>query len=212
MSRTRNVIALAAVAGVAWAIGRGGLILNSETHAAPAPQDKQAQGDMAAAMAAWEKIGTPSEHHQHLNGMVGTWEAEFKIWMDSNSPPMTSTGTVTRDWVLGKRFVRERVEATSAMGSFNGLGYIGYDNVDGVYQVSWMDDMSTTMMFENGTYDPDTNVLTTHGQHRDPMSGKVLVSRGEVDLSNPNRHVFTSWMTGTDGKEFKHMVGVTERK
>src|SRR6187402_683406 len=46
-----------------------------------------------AEMEAWQKNATPSEGHQKLAGMAGTWDAEVTAWPDPAAPPMTSSGT-----------------------------------------------------------------------------------------------------------------------
>ena len=167
--------------------------------------------ELSAQMEAWAEAGTPGEHHQHLNQMLGEWEGVFRMWMEPGGEPMEMPGTIKREWVLDGRYVRETVESEAAWGPFRGIGYMGYNNMDGRYEFIWMDTESTAIMRETGTYDPDSKVLSTHGSHRDPMSGGVFSTRGILDLSNPNRHTYVGYATGSDGKEFKAFEGVMER-
>ena len=50
------------------------------------------------------------------------------------------------------------------------------------------------------------------GSHRDPVSGKVINGFGELDISNPDYHVYTSYIIGADGQKKKQFEGVTRRK
>jgi hypothetical protein len=143
--------------------------------------------------------------------MVGEWDGSFKIWMEADAAPMMSTGTISRKWVVGGRFLKEVVIATSDMGPFEGLGYLGYNNYDRQYQTVWMDSMSTGIYTETGTFHPDKKVLHTAGDHRDPATGRVVHSWGKMDMTNPDRHVYTGYATDPEGRTYKAFEGVTER-
>ena len=55
-----------------------------------------------------------------------------------------------------------------------------------MYEVGWLENHSTAIMFGTGSYDPASKMMTTRGSHRDPATGKMIYSRGELDMSNPN--------------------------
>ena len=63
-----------------------------------------------------------------------------------------SKGTVTREWILDGHFMREDVKASSDFGPFEGLGILGYNNVDGQYEFVWFENQSTAVMMETGAY------------------------------------------------------------
>ena len=203
MRLTRNVVGLVGVAVMAFTAGH--LDLFPTTLAG----DESATGELD--MQAYIEAGTPGEFHKKLDVLVGDWEGEFTIWMDPSDPPMLSKGTVKREWVFGGRYLKETIEATSAMGTFTGMGFFGYNNVDGQYEMVWMDSMSTGIYFETGIYDPDKKVLVTRGSHRDPGSGKLILTKGTLDLSRSDEHVYAGYLIGSDGREFKHFAGVTKR-
>ena len=205
MRINRNLVGLAAVAALAYAAGHFGAFSGHDAVAVTQPE-----AEIPAEMQAYMALGEPGEHHRHLDAMIGEWSGEFTMHMPG-MPPMTSRGTVSREWVLGGRYIHETIEATSEMGTFTGIGYIGYNNLDGQYEIIWMDSMSTAIYTETATFNPDTKVLSTRGTHRDPK-GQVINVRGKLDLSNPDRHVFVSYLITPDGKEFKHFEGFTSRK
>ncbi len=56
-----------------------------------------------------------------------------------------------RQWIMDGRYIRESVRASSELGSFEGLGFSGYNNLDGQYEFVWMDNDSTMIYFETGS-------------------------------------------------------------
>ena len=211
MRMNRSVLGLLAVAGIAFAAGRLSIVLGGQPLASAQPAQEHPEMEKSAEMEAMAKTGAPGEHRRYLNRMIGEWEGVFRMWMKPGAEPMEMPGTCKREWVLDGRYIHETVESESEWGPFRGVGYMGYNNVDGQYEFIWMDTMSTAIMFETGSYDPDSKVLTTRGSHRDPASGRVINSRGNLDLSDPNRHTYVGYATGPDGKEFKNFEGTLER-
>src|ERR1035438_2526899 len=102
---------------------------------------------------AWMAAATPGEAHKKLEPMVGSFTVVTKMWMDPAKPPEESTGTSESKWVLGGRFVEQRVEGTAMGQPFSGIGYTGYDNYKKKYVGSWTDTMGTMIMISTGTAD-----------------------------------------------------------
>ena len=202
--------ALTTVAALGFIAGR--LVTPVASIAAPPPEGDQEIDPHAE----WAAVAAnPGPHHEHLNALVGTWEAKVRFRMDPAADWMESSGTVTREWVLDKRFLKEAVEATSPMGgggTFQGLGYIGYDNAEGVYQSTWMENHSTAIINEVGSYDPGTRMMTFRGAHRHPMTGRTVLVRSEVNMKDPNRHIFNGYAIAEDGREYKSFEGTATRR
>lgn len=76
------------------------------------------------------------------------------------------------------------------VGTFRGIGFIGYNNVDGQYELAWMDTMSTAIVFETATYDPEKKILEFRGSHRDPLTGRVIQRQTEHPADTNPRGVF----------------------
>lgn len=208
MRMTTTVLGMFAVAGLAYAAGHVSLFSGGRD-AWAGPEDEY---EITQEMQAFVEAGTPGKHHKYLNALVGAWDGEFNIWMEPGQDPMISRGTVTREWILGGRYLQETVEATSDWGTFSGLGFYGYNNVDQQYETVWMDSMSTGIYSETGEYDALKMLLKTRGTSRDPVSGRVINTSGTLDLSDPDKHVSVGYMSGPDGKPFKHFEGVTTRQ
>ncbi len=154
----------------------------------------------------------PGLHHEHLQRMIGEWDFAVSVRSEPDAAPVEFAGVVTRVWVLDDRFVHEQVRAESPTGSFRGVGYIGYNTMDGHYQMVWMSNMSTAIGFETGTFDETTKVMTFRSANRDPVTGRLVHARGEFDLSRGDRQTFSAYAVGPDGGEFESFRGTFTRR
>jgi hypothetical protein len=176
-------------------------------------QDAKKASDEKAMMEAMQKASTPGEVHKKLEPFVGTFDARLQMWTDPSKPPETSTGTMTNTWVMGNRFVQQSFEGTFMGQPFNGMGYVGYDNVTKKIQSVWMDSMSTGMMWMTGTADAAGKAVTTKGMMSDPMRGKAVSVEDRIAIADNDHHTFEMWGKGPDGKPMKYMeIQYTRKK
>ena len=124
---------------------------------------------------------------------------------------MTSEGTVTRELIYDGRFIKETVKAGSDWGEYSGTGFIGYNNMTGVYEMVWVDSMNTGVHSETAYFDTVTGKLMSFGKHQDPTNGHYVHSWGSLDLSSPDRHTYEGYTIDDSGHEFKSFEGVMER-
>lgn len=221
MRKTVSCIATAALCGLGFAVGRISLThpstaFESATRASVLlsdfqPPDQPMDEEMAAMMEKMEAAGRPGPHHDALKPLAGNWEGFVEITMAPGQEPMKMPATISREWIMDGRFMKEAVKSETDDGPFNGMGLVGFNNVDGVYESMWVDNTGTAILTETGTYDVEKKTFRFYSSHRDPASGKLNMGHVELDLSNPNRHVMTGWRIGPDGKAFKSFYGVFER-
>ena len=114
-------------------------------------------------------------------------------------------GKTSRKWVLGDRFLAEKSENPSDSGDFQGVGYLGYNGLTGLYESIFMSTESTGMYTETGRYDPVDNVIRTSGSYQDPHTGFVTLTRTEISLGGPAGHKMTGYVTKEDGREYKEL-------
>jgi len=196
MKIARHTIEIVLVAVVAFAVGR------SDLSAGATPAVAQAKDERG-----------PTRHHRHLDQLIGVWTVEYTMRSAADAPPIISRGMIKREWTLGGHFVRERLTATKsdAKGAIQGIGYIGYNDLDGRYELVWMSSMSTAIEYETGMYHPDNKVMHWRGETHDPVTGRLINSWGKLDMSDPDRHVFTGYSVDVDGRTFKATEGVATR-
>jgi hypothetical protein len=176
-------------------------------------EKKPAAMDEKAAMDMMMKLASPSEGHKKLDPMAGSWVAAQQMWMQPGAPPTQTEGMSEHKWVLGGRFMEQRMEGTFMNMSFSGLGYTGYDNYKKQYVTVWIDNFGTSMMTTSGSFDPDGKALTTSGEIDDPTTGKKATVREKTTFVNNDEFLFEMFTPGQDGKEFRMLeIRYTRKK
>jgi hypothetical protein len=194
--RNRIVVSavLLAAAGLAWAAPEK-----------PEKSTRSGRADENARMEAWQKAMTPGEMHKRLRPLEGTFDVAVRTWMEPSQEPEDSTGTATHTWVLGDRFLEERFDGTFMGAPFQGIGFLGYDNVARKYVSTWMDTASTGILSSTGTVDASGKIFQWKATIADPMSGKPLPVEEKLTIEDADHHRFEMWSQGPDGKMFKNM-------
>jgi hypothetical protein len=152
-----------------------------------------------------EKLATPGPHHKALEPLVGEFTCKVKVYMDPSKPPSESKGTIARKWILGRRFLQERVDGTAMGKPFVGMGWVGYDNSKKKYTVAWIDTMTTAIMTMNGTYDPDTKTFTYTGEEDSPFFGGRVKTRDVLRIDDADSHTLEMYRQPKGAPEFKMM-------
>jgi hypothetical protein len=162
--------------------------------------------DSATAMKTMMEAGTPGQQHAMLAKADGKWTAETTMWMSPEAAPVTAKSTAVNKMVLGGRY-----QETSFKGDFMGMPYegistTGYDNAKKVFFTTWMDNMSTSVMNMEGTWDDASKTINFKGKMLCPANGKECEMREVYRIVDDNTHLME--MYGPDmktGKEYKNM-------
>lgn len=150
------------------------------------------------------EAGSPSEIHKMIARSDGEWKEEVTFWMAPGAPESKMQATCTNKMILGGRY-QESKHTGNMMGMpFEGIGTLAYDNARKVFVNTWIDNMSTGMMYLEGTWDAKTNTMNLQGKMTDPMSGKEMKVREEFKIIDDKTQELTQYMEH-DGKEFKAM-------
>jgi len=165
-----------------------------------------------AEMEAWQKAAILGEQHQMLAKSEGSWNFTSR-WMSSpDAEPMESSGTAEKEMVLGGRYLKETIISEWLGEPFEGVGYIGYDNVKKTYVSIWFDTMSTGMMLSDGTWDPETKTLSWKGEYIDALTGELKTMHTATKIMSNNKHVAEFYHPLPEGGEYKSMEIVYTRK
>lgn len=163
---------------------------------------------------AMARAGTPGEMHQHLAKRVGQWDAKTTMWMVPDSEPIHSQGSSTGTSMFGGRYFKIEITGDMpGMGTFNGYGLYGYDNVAEQFQSVWIDDHSTGMAIGTGELSEDGSTLTWNFEYHCPITEKPTRLREIERTVDENTTILE--MHGIDpksGKEFKMMEIELTRK
>jgi hypothetical protein len=164
-------------------------------------------------METWMKYATPGENHKLLDPLVGSWDCAVKYWMDPNSPAQESKGTCESKWILGGRYIQDELSGDMGGTPYHGMGITGYDNLKQEYIMFWIDDMGTSFMVITGKSDPTGKVFTMSGSEPDPMDLlKVKPFKSVTTIVDNDKHIYTMYVTGSDGKEYKNLEVTYTRK
>ena len=151
---------------------------------------------------------SPGEGHKALEPFVGNWTYTAQWWMAPDGPPESMMGTVSNSLIFGGRFLKQEFRGVSAdQPPFEGLGFVGYDNIRKEYQTVWFDNMATGMMVGSGQFDAVSKSLTDQGDFSCPLTGETHRKFRTVwKVIDQDHNVYENHMSTPDGKEYKAMV------
>ena len=207
----------------------GGKVSNSGTVPVPAnpagataPTGQPSAADMQKMMQQMMEMSKLNENHKLLSSGDGTWDYIVKMWMDGDTSkkPQESKGTAVRKSIMDGRFVEMDVTGKMQMPgpdgkpkemTFKGHGMEGYDNVKKKFVGTWIDNMGTSVMMSEGTYDPATKSFT-YTAEMEPLPGMKVPVREVLKLTD-NNHMNLEWYENQGGQEKKTMeINYTKKK
>lgn len=115
--------------------------------------------------------------HAALARLAGEWSVRQSLWTAPGAAPKVDTGSASFAMVLGHH-LRQTLRIPGSDKSFEGLGYIGYDNATGRYFSTWMDVNFPGLIVAEGGRDA-TGAYVFRGSMADP-AGKGTIPVREV--------------------------------
>ena len=186
----------------------------SSTSDSKAKTEEWVPVDSATMMKGWMENMTPGPQHAMLAKSEGTWDAETTMWMADGAPPEKGKATSVNKMILGGRYLQINFKGQMMGQPFEGSGVTGFDNTKKVFTNSWIDNMSTTPMMMEGTWDDATKTITSKGKMVCSANGKEMEMREVFKIVDDNTQVME--MYGPDmktGKEYKTMeIKYTRKK
>jgi hypothetical protein len=185
----------------------GGLVITAfagDEKKTPPAMDPAAQQAMMQAMA-------PGEHHEHMKKLAGNFDYTIKMWMDPSAPPTESTGKRTAEFLLGGRYLQEKISGSFMGMPFEGISLMAYDNLAKEYVSTWIDNMGTGIMVSHGQCDGKGTTWTMTGESIDPATGKKITMKSVTKLVDANTITMEMSSPGPDGKDMK-MIELTMKR
>lgn len=162
-------------------------------------------------MKVWEDYMTPGPQHKWMADYAGMWDVEIKMWMDPSQPPTISKGENTSTSIMGGRYLEYKFKGEFWGMPFEGQGVMAYDNAAQKYFSTWNDNMSTGLMYMEGTMDEKTHTMTSVGSSIDPMSKQSVQTKEVTKYLSKDKYVMEMYSI-MDGKETKMMEMTYTRK
>lgn len=155
-------------------------------------------------MKIWMDYMTPGSMHEMMAKHVGEWKMVSKMWMEPNSEPVVSEGTVNAEMILGGRYLKMVAKFPMMGMQTEGWSLEAYDNGKKEFINIWIDNMGTGVAISTGKFDDATKSIIYNGKMYDPLAGKDVEFKSVSKMVSDNEMVFE--MFGNfDGKEVKMM-------
>jgi hypothetical protein len=134
----------------------------------------------------------PGPEHDVIKRLEGNWTILMK------AGGMEYKGTMAYKMELGGLWLVGSMESDFGEGKFTGKSLDTYDAAKKKYLTVWVDSMSTTPIFMEGTYDAKTKTLTMTGEAPD-MEGKLAKWKSVTEYPDNDTVNFTMYLA--DAKE-----------
>jgi Protein of unknown function (DUF1579) len=170
----------------------------------PAPDSATANKNMM-------DYGTPGDVHKMMAKWDGNWDAEVKFWMDPAAPPAVMNLKTVNKMVMNGLYQQATSTGSFNGMPFNGMSTTGYDNHRKVITSTWVDNMSSGIMYMEGTWDEAGKSMNLKGKTTDPMTKQQNDVREVMKIVDDNTQVMEQYITH-DGKESKAMEITFKRK
>jgi len=164
-------------------------------------------------MKKWMEVAAPKAEHEMLAKSAGEWNCAMKFWMGPGAPEQTATGSCVDKVVNGGRAVQSDFSGMMMGMPYEGHGSTGFDNFNQVYWTTWADNMSTGMMYMEGTSTDGGKTIVFNTTMDEPVMGvKDKPVRFVSKWISDDQHVLESWDEVGTPHEFKAMEITYTRK
>ncbi|MEJ5261208.1 MAG: DUF1579 domain-containing protein [Ignavibacterium sp.] len=162
------------------------------------------EASMDSQMKIWMDYMTPGPMHEMMAKHTGTWKMVSKMWMDPNSEPQVSEGTVDAEMILGGRYLKMVAKFPFMGMQTEGWSLEAFDNGKKEFINIWIDNMGTGVAISTGKFDEATKSIVYNGKMYDPVSGKDTDYKSISRMISDNEMIFEMF-SNYDGKEYKVM-------
>ena len=171
-----------------FVLGAVTVLLSSQVVSFAADPSELSDADLLEALKQAARTG---KYHQNLKTIRADYQQTFKWWRSADAEPHESKSRSRTERILEGRFLTQKVRGTWLGFGFEGVATLGYDNAKQEYVMTWMDTLSTQIMFSRGTCNDAGKVITLHGEYYDPITEKnrkvktvlkILNKKGETLL------------------------------
>lgn len=167
--------------------------------------------DSATKMQNMMNYGAVGPMQKMLASWNGKWDAEIKMIMGPDVPPMLMN-TLSENTMINGGLIQQ----STHNGNFNGMPFAGvsqtgYDNHRNIFWSTWYDNFSSGLTYMEGTMDTTAHVIHLSGTMTDPETKAVIPVREEFKVGNPNEQILEQYYT-RKGTETLGMVITFRRK
>lgn len=152
-----------------------------------------------------ERYGMPGPMHRMLELQEGVWNETAMLYSAPGAKPVTIEQQVFNMMTMEGLFLQSTHIAMVNGRPFKAISTTGFDNTRNIFMNTWMDNMSSGMVYSEGTFDPKKNLITYTGQMQTAGSNRPIPFRQEVVFTDKDNMVVRTYMTGIGAVEYMSM-------
>jgi hypothetical protein len=152
----------------------------------------------------------PGPVHERLGNLAGTWDVAIQYRLGEKI--QEGKATCDAKWILEGRFLQQDYHSRFQGKPFHVLQILGYDNQKKKFIELMMDNLSTSVLHNEGEISEDGKVITNSGESRDPITKKSYKLRTQYTITNRDRFTLAWYRTEEGGAEAKVVTMVHTRR
>lgn len=139
-----------------------------------APAFAQSEADLPAST----RLALPGERHAWMTPLVGEWKVEMRVYPGPGAEPIVGDDlTATRELILGGRYLREELTGTFAGSPSSRTAVLGYNNLDGRFEMTTFDTFEPGQMVYVGRDEPTPGRFSLEGESTEAGLGPTPTGR-----------------------------------
>jgi hypothetical protein len=158
-----------------------------------------------------QKVGDdgPGAVHERLTRLAGSWDVTLEYIIGDQT--RQGKATCEAKPILDGRFLQQDYNSIFQGKPFHVLQLLGYDAARKKTIEIMLDNLSTSVMHNEGSVSDDGKVFTNLGEHVDPMTKKPYKLRTVYTIAGPDLFTLEWFKTDLGGKEEK-VVSMTHKR
>ncbi len=160
------------------------------------------------------KVHTPGPFQKLIAGFAGTWDTETSMWWGPGEPSK-STGKSVNTMTCGGRFLKQAYSGSMMNMPLKGEALLGHDNYGKRFQMTWHDQMTTSISVYEGPSTADAKAIVVRGVMNSPqgkMTDQWTYTFEGADKVVAVRHMGAEGATGDKLKKNMQIVYTRAKK
>lgn len=143
----------------------------------------------------------PGDEHRMLDVFEGSWNALISSYMPGVEQPIVMDGTLTGEWTLGGRFLKQTYEVGMGEGQvFTGTSFMGYSPAERVFESVWMDNSNVDMATASGFAAPDGMSFTMLTNEIDPTTRAIFEIEERISIESRDAFSYERYRMTDEGE------------
>lgn len=143
--------------------------------------------------------------HQILHQFVGHWREEMKIWSSPGGQPVINLALKDSKLFGEGRFLTSSIVGQMGNQPYEAHSVLGFDNAKNIFVKTWYDNMGTSILTLEGTYNEKTNLIDFYGFTTDPLTKEAIKIHQVLKIIDGQNQLLEIFTINKEGVETKVM-------